>query len=88
MLLLGNYPSKNMPWAFRNPVKPFSHDNILLPTSIIKGNKLAKIMKLMGKKRLVEIKMEFFFLSTFMDPDNKETCTCNLGMNTRIGHEY
>lgn len=44
MLLLGKYPRKNVPWAFNKLVKPFSHNNILLPTSIIKGNKLAKIM--------------------------------------------
>lgn len=59
MLLLGKYPSKNGPWAFDNLVKPFSHNNILLPTSIIKGNKLAKIMKLM-KKKAGGNKMEFF----------------------------
>lgn len=63
MLLFRKYPSKNVPWVFGNLVKPFAHNNILLLkyfiTPLIKGNKLAKIMKLM-KKKASENKMEFF----------------------------
>lgn len=60
MLLLRKYPIKNVPWIFGNLVKPFAHKNILLPTSKIKGNKLAKIIKLLKKKETSENKDGIF----------------------------